>query len=77
MWNYLANVRADAELPLKNIMKNGVEYVEAQKFNWTTEVDKSSVLFTNLFNGDKTLGISYVSDIVLSKFNFDFFLYMF
>jgi hypothetical protein len=40
----------------KVIVKNGKEYVQADKFKLEFEAAKFSLHFTNLFNGDKTLG---------------------
>lgn len=49
------------------IRKKGVEYFRVKSFKWKIEPGEARSLFTNLFNGDKTLGISLYSGSVATK----------
>ncbi|XP_067004639.2 protein takeout [Anabrus simplex] len=49
-------VRTIASIRTKTIQKDGQEYRPIEDLKWTIEVDKGQSHFTNLFNGDKTLG---------------------
>ncbi|KAK7864179.1 hypothetical protein R5R35_004093 [Gryllus longicercus] len=44
------------ELQLKNVTRKGKAYVSVDSFRWKIDVENAKSHFTNLFNGDKTLG---------------------
>lgn len=61
----VADVTTTAFVQGEMIRKKGVEYYKVKSFKWKIEPGEARSLFTNLFNGDKTLGISLYSGTVL------------